>query len=80
MSRKRRDLPCPAKLALVVLDNCGPLSPSEVAEEARLSRAEADDALVALVERDFAEPVCGVRDAREQVYALTEAGTEQRSP
>lgn len=81
MSRKHRDLPCPAKLALVVLNNCGPLSPSEVADEARLSRPEADDAVATLVEHDLAEPVCGVRDAREQVYALTdEAAARQRSP
>ena len=81
MSRTHRDLPCPAKLALVVLDNCGPLSPSEVADEARLSADEADDALTTLVEADLAEPVCGVRDAREQVYALTdEAIADQRSP
>lgn len=80
MSRKHRNLPCPAKLALVVLDNCGPLSPSEVADEARLSQSEANDALVALVKHDFAEPVCGVRNAREQVYALTdEAAARQRS-
>ena len=81
MSRKHRDLPCPAKLALVVLDNCGPLSPSEVAEEARLSSEEADTALANLVEHGLAEPVCGVRSAREEVYALTDdAVARQRSP
>ena len=81
MSRKHRDLPCPAKLALVVLDNCGPLSPSEVAEEARLSSGEADNALANLVEHGLAEPVCGVRSVREEVYALTDDATaSQRSP
>lgn len=81
MSRTHRDLSCPAKLALVVLDNCGPLSPSEVADEARLSHEEADRAVRTLVEEDLAEPVCGVCGAREQVYALTDdAPTGQRSP
>lgn len=81
MSSTHRDLPCPAKLALVVLDNCGPLSPSEIATEARVSADEAEDALSALAEAGLAEPVCGVCDAREQVYALTdEALARQRSP
>ncbi|MFB6136575.1 MAG: hypothetical protein ABEJ04_07425 [Halobacteriaceae archaeon] len=66
------DLSCRAKLARVVLDNCGPLSPREVASEARLSVAEARDGLEELRERDLAATVCGVCETREEVYELTD--------
>lgn len=69
-------LSCAAKLARVVLDNCGPLSPAEVAEEARLSEADAEDALTELADAGFAECVCGLCESKQQVYALTEAATE----
>ena len=66
-----RPLSCAAKLARVVLDNCGPLSPEEVAEEGRLSEAEAEDALAELANAGVAECVCGLCESRQQVYALT---------
>lgn len=69
---RARRLSCSAKLARVVLENCGPLSPSEVAAEAHLSPADAADAVAELVDADLAVPVCGVCDTREQVYELTE--------
>lgn len=65
---------CPAKLVRVVLANCGPLSPSEAATEARISVEQAADAVQELVEHDLAKPVCGVCDAKEVVYELTENG------
>lgn len=65
-------LSCAAKLARVVLDNCGPLSPTEVAEEARLSEAEADDAISELVDAGLVDCVCGICESREEVYALAE--------
>ncbi|GAA0644673.1 MULTISPECIES: hypothetical protein [Salarchaeum] len=65
-------LSCHAKLARVVLANRGPLSPSEIADEARISEADAATAMDELVEAGRAECVCGVCETREQVYALLE--------
>jgi len=67
-------LSCGAKLALVVLANCGPLSPSEIADEAYVTAEQALDGLVELDRLGLAEPVCGVCEEREEVYALTDAG------
>jgi DNA-binding Lrp family transcriptional regulator len=67
-------LSCAAKLARVVLDNCGPLSPAEVAEEARLSEETANEALAELADAGLAECVCGLCESRQQVYALDEDG------
>lgn len=64
------ELSCAAKLARVVLVNCGPLSPSEVAEEGYVSPAQARAGLDELERRGVAEPVCGVCENREEVYAL----------
>ncbi|WP_232686074.1 hypothetical protein [Halobacterium zhouii] len=64
-------LTCGAKLARVVLDNCGPLSPEEVAEEGRLSESKAEDALAELADAGLAECVCGLCESKQQVYALT---------
>jgi hypothetical protein len=66
-------LSCAAKLARVVLDNCGPLSPAEVAEEARLSEADAEDALAELADAGLAECVCGLCESKERVFALTDS-------
>lgn len=66
-------LSCHAKLARVVLSNRGPLSPSEIAEEARITEEDATAALEELVDADRAECVCGVCETKEQVYALLEA-------
>lgn len=75
MSEERvRELSCDAKLARVVLANCGPLSPSEIAKEAYLSEDRAHKGLNELAECGLAEPVCGVRADREEVYGLTETG------
>lgn len=65
-------LSCHAKLARVVLANRGPLSPSEIAAEGRITESEAADALDELVDADRAECVCGVCETKEQVYALVE--------
>ena len=67
-------LSCAAKLARVVLDNCGPLSPAEVAEEARLSEEDASEALAELRDEGLAECVCGLCESKEQVYALADDG------
>lgn len=64
------ELSCTAKLARVVLDERGPLSPPEVAAEAHLTEREARTALAELERHDEAEPVCGVAATREQVYAI----------
>lgn len=66
------DLSSAAKLARVVLANCGPLSPSEVAEEAYVSAARAEEGLVELEELGVAKPVCGVCEAKEEVYELVD--------
>lgn len=70
---RRDDLSCAAKLARVVLANCGPLAPSEMASEAYISDEEAEAGLDELEERGIAEPVCGVCEDKEVVYALTDA-------
>lgn len=79
MTEHLRELSADAKLARVVLDNCGPLSPPEVAEEAYLSDERARAALATLVEAGMAEPVCGVCEEREEVYALTDDGAPDGS-
>lgn len=66
------DCSCKAKLARVVLEERGPLSPEEVADEAHLSRSEAESALAELVDDGKAEPVCGVAETGEEVFALSE--------
>jgi predicted ArsR family transcriptional regulator len=73
------DLSCTAKLARVVLANRGPLSPSEVASEARISAEEAREGLAELAAEGLAESVCGVAATREEVYQLTKASPEERS-
>lgn len=71
MANARRDeLSCSAKLARVVLDNCGPLAPSEMAGEAFLTAEEARAGLDELADLGLAEPVCGVCEDREVVYEL----------
>ncbi|MCF2208407.1 hypothetical protein KVP02_12215 [Halobacterium salinarum] len=65
-------LSCAAKLARVVLDNRGPLSPVEVADEGRLSEPQARDALAELADEGVAECVCGLCESREEIYALTD--------
>lgn len=71
-----RDVSCTAKLVHVVLAERGPLSPAEVAEEARLSEAEVNDGIEELVDAGLAEAVCGVTETGEEVFALTEAAPE----
>ncbi len=68
----RRELSSAAKLARVVLANCGPLSPTEVAEEAYVTPERARAGLDELERRGVAEPVCGMCEAREEVYALVD--------
>lgn len=70
-------LSCRAKLVRVVLENRGPLSPSEVAAESHLSPDEASKALEEMTAEGVARCVCGLRDTREELYELTEAGREQ---
>lgn len=74
-----RELSCAAKLARVVLANCGPLSPSEVAAEAYVSPTRARAGLGELEAAGYAEAVCGVCSAREEVYALTEDAERMNS-
>ena len=79
MTEHIRELSADAKLVRVVLDNCGPLAAPEVAEEAYLTVGRARTALSELVEAAVAEPVCGMCEEREEVYALTGAGERDRS-
>ncbi|MDY6817817.1 MAG: hypothetical protein SVG88_04070 [Halobacteriales archaeon] len=74
-----RELSCDAKLARVVLANCGPLSPSEIAQEAYLSTERAKSGVEELTDAGLAEPVCGVCKRREEVFALTETAKEQEA-
>lgn len=76
MTEHLRALSADAKLLRVVLDNCGPLAAPEAAEEAYLSVERARAALAELVEAGVAEPVCGVCEAREDVYALIQEESE----
>lgn len=75
-SQRVQNLSSRAKLVRVVLDNCGPLSPREVASEAYIDREAASEALSELTENDLATPVCGVCDAKEVVYELVETPAE----
>ena len=75
----RGELSCAAKLARVVLANCGPLAPSEVAEEAYITPDRARAGLAELERLGAAEPVCGVCEAREEVFALVD-GAHQPEP
>jgi hypothetical protein len=70
------DLSCEAKLVRVVLSNCGPLSPSEIAAEARIGEDAAATALAELEASDRVQSVCGVCSTRETVYELTDAPTD----
>ncbi|MFB6267325.1 MAG: hypothetical protein ABEI31_06680 [Halodesulfurarchaeum sp.] len=70
------ELSCAAKLARVVLDNRGPLSPTELAREGHVDRDEAREALLELVDLGLATKVCGLCDSREEVFELTEVGRE----
>ena len=74
MTEHLRELSADAKLVRVVLDNCGPLAAPEVAEEAYLCVERARRALSELVEASMAEPVCGMCEEREEVFALTGDG------
>jgi hypothetical protein len=69
-------LSCAAKLARVVLDNRGPLSPAEVADEGRLSEPQARDALSELADAGLAEGVCGLCESKQEVYELTDGGDD----
>jgi predicted ArsR family transcriptional regulator len=73
------DLSCTAKLVRVVLDNCGPLSASEVAAEARIDADAARAALEELAAADRAESVCGVCTTREDVYELRDSSSPESS-
>lgn len=70
-----RALSCHAKLARVVLANRGPLSPAEVAREARIDEVDAAEALAELADAGLAQSVCGVCATREEVYELTDEAT-----
>lgn len=72
MGVDRHELSCAAKLARVVLANCGPLAPTEVADEAYISPQRAREGLAELADCGVAEPVCGVCAAREEVFELVE--------
>lgn len=67
-----RDLSCAAKIARVVLENRGPLAPSEIAAEAYVSTERAHKGVEHLKSAGLAEPVCGVCAEKEEVFALTE--------
>ncbi|MFW5896266.1 MAG: MarR family transcriptional regulator [archaeon] len=69
-------LSCTGKLARIVLDNRGPLSPSELAEEAHISAPEARKAVTELEAAGFVEPVCGLCESQEEVYTLTQPGED----
>jgi len=72
------DLSCAAKIARVVLENRGPLAPSEIAEEAYVSTERARKGVEDLESAGFAKPVCGMCAEKEEVFALT--GTVEPSP
>lgn len=69
-------LSCEAKLARVILDNRGPLAPAELAAEGNLSRESARAAIEELQSAGMAQAVCGLRETKEEVVALTEAEAE----
>lgn len=62
----------PAKLIRVVLEHRGPLTVGELASEAHLEVETAREAIEELVSRGRVEPICGLRDLREEVYAVSE--------
>jgi hypothetical protein len=74
MNEPLRELSADAKLVRVVLDNCGPLAAPEAAQEAYLCVERARSGLAELASAGLVEPVCGMCEEREEVYALTETG------
>lgn len=74
MDEALRELSADAKLVRLVLDNCGPLAAPEAAREAYLCDERARAALSELEAAGLAEPVCGMCDSREEVFALTDEG------
>lgn len=74
MGEALRELSADAKLVRLVLDNCGPLAAPEAAREAYLCDERARSALTELETAGLAEPVCGMCESREEVFALTAAG------
>ncbi|MFB6253010.1 MAG: hypothetical protein ABEI06_00200 [Halobacteriaceae archaeon] len=59
-----------AKLVRVVLDNCGPLSPPEIAQEAHITEQSAKQALRELEDANEVKCVCGMAKSKEEIYAL----------
>ena len=72
-------LSCEAKLASIVLDNRGPLTPLELAAEGRLTQTEALDALGELESLGLARTVCGLCETREEVYELVDDEPESNT-
>lgn len=68
------ELSCTGKLVRVVLDNRGPLSPTEIADEANITTDEALTAITELQSAEFVRPVCGLCESQEEVFTLTEDG------
>jgi len=69
---KVSNLTCAAKIVRVVLENRGPLTPSEIADEAYMSAERARTGIEELESAGVVEPVCGMCAAKEEVFALTQ--------
>lgn len=67
------ELSCAAKIARVVLENRGPLAPSEIADEAYISAERAETGIKELASAGYVQPVCGMCEGKEEVYALSES-------
>jgi len=67
-----RELPPSAKLVAKILETGGPLSQGQLAEESLLPDRTVRYALNRLEDAELVESRYSVRDARKQVYSLTD--------
>lgn len=76
MSKEVKDLPPSAKLVFFVLKEHDSLTQKQLSEESLLPSRTVRYAITQLQEIDAIETQVSFRDARQQVYSLSETGTE----
>jgi DNA-binding MarR family transcriptional regulator len=76
MSKEVKDLPPSAKLVFFVLKEHESLTQKQLSEESLLPSRTVRYAISQLQEIDVIKTQVSFRDARQQIYSLSEAGTE----